>query len=235
MTDLIKPMSPDEIMQQYRDRLAERAKNIQSIVTAAPSNMISTKGRVFTMPDGTTNPGPISAVIVDFRSVNSFFKGAYNPTKPVPPVCWAIGDLDTLAPSTNCPENQNPEGTCAACTKNQFGTHPSGSKGKACKNMYRLALIPSDLETPDTSKLYTLSVSPTGLKLFSAFTRRVQRLLGDDALPIRVVCDISFDPNSNYPTLVFTERGVNQNLGVALQMLDDAAELLNKEPQAHDE
>lgn len=224
----------EQVMARYRAKLAERAADLSKQISAAPSNVIRTKGRIFTLPDGTTHPGPFEAVIVDFVAFNSFFEGAYNATKPVPPVCWATGEMDSLQPSQTAPKRQH-EGPCATCPKNQWGSATNGGKGKACKNQLKLAVIPANLATADPSKIYTLSVSPTGIKLFSAFARRVQKSLGDDALPIRVVCKISFDPNQSYPTLVFTEAEVNEKLGVALTLLDDARELLMREPKSEDE
>lgn len=230
--DLITPKTADEIMAEYRAKLADRAKTVQQEITAAPTNVIRTKGRVFTMPDGTTNPGPLSCVIIDFLAFNSLFKGIYNPQVPQPPICWAVGRADILTPSTNAPEPQNSGGDCAACPKNQWGSAPNGGKGKACKNQYKLALIPADLKSPDPSKLYTLNVSPTGIKVFSAFVRRITKSLGDEALPIRVVTEITFDPAQSYPSLQFKEVGLNPNLGAALELYDDARAMLEREPKA---
>lgn len=234
MSQLTTPETPEQVLARYREKLAEQARNVQNQISVAPANVISLKGRVFRMPDGTTNPGPLQAVIVGFVSTNSLFEGAYNPNKPVPPVCWAIGDLDNLRPSENSPKKAN-DGDCASCPKNQWGTAPNGGKGKACKNQMKLAIITADLASPDPSKLYTVNISPTGIKVFSAYVRRVQKLLGDDALPIRVVTEISFDPNQTYPTLLFKELTPNPNLGVALDLLDDAMELLKREPKGGDE
>lgn len=228
------PLSTEELMAKYRERLSDRAANLSKQITAAPSNVIKLKGRVFTMPDGTTNPGPLKAVILDFVSFNSYFKGAYNANKPVPPVCWAHGDMDSLSPSANSPEVQH-DGDCASCPKNQWGSATNGGKGKACKNQLKIAIMAWDLKTPDSSKIYLLNVSPTGIKIFSGFARRVQKSLGPDALPIRVVCDIGFDPQQTYPTLTFTEMGFNENLGVSLELLTDARELLMREPKGEEE
>lgn len=224
----------EDIMRQYRERMAERAARISTQISAAPANNIRLKGRVFTMPDGVTNPGPLKAVIVDWVSHNSLFEGAYNPNKSQSPVCWAIGDMDTLTPSETAPKRQT-TGDCFSCPKNQWGTAANGGNGKACKNQMKIALIPSDLTKADPSKLFTINISPTGIKIFSAFVRRVRKLLGEDALPMRVQCEISFDPAQTYPTLLFTETQPNPNLKVALDMLDDARELLMREPRGGEE
>lgn len=231
---LIHPETPEQVMERYRAMVAERAKTIGKEITSAPTNVIRTKGRVFTMPDGTTNPGPLTAVIVDFVAQNSFFEGAYNANAPKAPVCYAAGELDSLRPSAGAPKPQH-QGDCASCPKNQWGTATNGGKGKACKNQMKIAIIAADLATPDVGKLYTLNVSPTGIKIFSGFVRRVQKMLGDEALPMRVVCNIGFDQAQPYPTLTFTETVMNPNLGVALSMMSDAREMLLREPKGDEE
>ena len=236
MTNAITtPKTADEIMAEYRAKLADRAIAVQNQITAAPTNVIRTKGRVFTMPDGTTNQGPLSCVILDFVSFNSLFKGAYNPQNPQPPVCWAVGNLHDMKPSASCPEPQNPGGDCAQCPKNQWGSATNGGKGKACKNQFKIALIPSDLKDADPNKIYTLNVSPTGMKVFSAYVRRIQKALGDDALPMRVVTEVSFDPAQAYPSLLFREKDLNSNLHASIQLFDEAHEMLMREPKAADE
>lgn len=228
------PETPEQIMARYREKMSSRAAAVAAEITAAPSNIVKLKGKVFTLPDGTTVPGPLRAVVVDFVSSNSLFEGAYNANAPKPPVCWAVGSLDTLRPSANAPKPAT-EGDCASCPKNQWGTHPGGGKGKACKNQMKIAIMPTGLETPDVSKLYILNVSPTGIKCFSGFVRRIQKMLGDDALPIRVNCEIGFDPLQPYPTLTFLELTPNEQLGVSLNLLNDARELLMREPKGEDE
>ena len=225
-------LSNEAAIEKYNAELAERAKALSNRISAAPANVIRTKGKVFTMPDGTVNPGPLRAVVIDFTSFNSYFDGMYDAKNPKPPVCWALGDNATLQPSKNAPKPQ--ASACNTCAKNEWGSAPTG-KGKACKNQIKLALIPSDLAAPDTSSLFTLNISPTGLKAFSAYARQVQRFLGDDALPIRTVVDIGFDPNQPFPTLTFTNIQPNNNLGVALALLKDAKEMLDREPSAAEE
>jgi hypothetical protein len=220
-------------LDRYQQLLSSRAQALSTQIAAAPSNIIRTKGRVFTMPDGRTNQGPLVAVILDFVGFNSYFDGVYNPANPKPPVCWAVGDLRTLQPSGNSTTPQH-TGNCVDCPKNQWGTSLTG-KGKACKNQMKLALIAGDLAKADPSQIFTINVSPTGIKGFSAYCRRVQRTFGDDALPIRTIVDIGFDPNQTYPTLTFENFRPNPNLGIALDLLNDAREMLNREPAASDD
>lgn len=235
-SDITSTKSPEQILQEYREKVSSRAAEISKEITNAPSNIIRTKGRVFTMPDGTSAQGPIKAVIVDFISANAFFRGAYNPTQRQKPVCWALGELATLRPSANATEPQNAGGDCASCPQNQWGTAQNGAgRGKACKNQMKIALIAADVETADPGKIHILNVSPTGIKVFSAFIRRVQKQLGHDALPIRVVTEISFDPLQAHPSLLFREVAINEKLGVALDLYGEAREMLMREPSAETE
>lgn len=221
-------MSAEDAQARYEALLNEQAKGMRDRLGQPAGNVIRTKGKVFTLPNGNTNPGPMRAVILDFKSFNSYFPGQYNPNNPVKPSCFAVGDLATLAPSNNSPDKQCD--TCSGCPQNQWGSAPGGGRGKACKNQYKVALIPAGLETPDPQQLYTLNISPTGMKAFDAFVRAAAKNF--DALPLRVEVDIGFDPNQAYPTLTFDNLGLNQNLNVALAVLDQAQEMLLREPEA---
>lgn len=221
-------MSNEDAQAAYKRLLDEQAANLKNRLGQPSGNVIRTKGKIFTLPDGSTHPGPMRAVILDFKSFNSYFEGQYNPNNPQKPACYAVGDLATLTPSAKAPNRQ--ADACAGCPMNQWGTAPGGGKGKACKNQYKLALIPADMETPDPQKLYTLNVSPTGMKAFDAFVRAAAKNF--DALPLRVAVDIGFDPNQAYPTLTFGNLALNDNLGVALSLMDQAQEMLMREPEA---
>ena len=184
---------PVNIAEQMRQEL----QNIDSALMPIASNKISTKAKVFSLPNGQSSPGPLMAVILDFVQFNTYYKGAWNPNSPQMPVCWAIGkDAKALTPSTEAPEAQHT--SCAGCPKDAWGSSGTG-KGKACKNQYRLILATPDggLEQAPMS----LYVSPSGMKHFSNYVRDIKREF--DYLPIQCITKIAFDPNAPYPTLTF--------------------------------
>jgi hypothetical protein len=176
----------------------------------------------FTLPDGTTTPGPLELVIVDFTSKNLFYAGAYDPKNIVPPNCFSIGnDITTMVPSKNAPEPQ--AASCAACPNNQFG---SAGDGKACKNSRLMAVLPPDADA-DTP-MWTLATSPTANKGFDGHVSSVARLF--EMPPVGVVTEVSLDPNTTYAKLMFSNPKPNPQGGVHFARMDEAKAMLAVEP-----
>jgi hypothetical protein len=108
---------------------------------------------------------------------------------------------------------------CAACPKNQWGSAGNGSKGKACKNGIRLAVVPPK-PTADTTPL-VIDVTPTGV---TGFMKYVNLLQNKGVLPIQIITEIDFAKNVDYPTLTFKADKPHEHLQTAfgLRELADA-------------
>lgn len=86
----------------------------------------------------------LDCVIIAHAYENAYYEGKYDPNNPQPPVCYAINaEEDEMAPHEKAGKPQNT--SCIGCPKNEWGSDPAGGKGKACKNVRRLALIPADV------------------------------------------------------------------------------------------
>ena len=205
--------------------------NIKATVEPPSGFVISTKGSVFTLPDGSVDEGPMYCTVVDYAAMNLYYTGAYNPQKTSNPDCWAIGkDLPSLGPSSSVP---NPKSdTCKTCPKNEWGSATGGGQGKACKNTRRLLVVgKGQLDSNGVdAQSYVLSVSPTGLKHFDKY---INSLSDQGIHPTQVVTQISFDPNSPFPSLRFkadaklTEEAVASVWGIK----ERSQSILLQEPQ----
>jgi hypothetical protein len=181
---------------EYREALRQELATLHNRVAPPAGNRISLKGRVFTMPDGSTHAGPIAAVILDFRNHNSYWDTPYNPQQLTDPVCFAVSrEFGDLAPSADASTPQAEH--CAVCPRNVFGSAANG-KAKSCKNARRLAIVPPDA-TLETEPMI-LTTSPTAI---SAFESYVLGLATEGRMPVEVVTHIAFKPDADYPTLVF--------------------------------
>jgi hypothetical protein len=173
----------------------------------------------FRFPDGRTTTDPISAVILDYRYVNSYYTSAFNPSSRTPPVCWAVGqDSRAMTPDEAGGTVQCTD--CASCPKNQFG---SNGRGKACKNNIRLAVVPPDA-TLETNP-WILTVSPTGIKQFTAYLNNLLTVHGK--VPLQIVTKIGFNPKEAFATLVFGLEGINEDLEIALKLKEVAQSALD--------
>lgn len=197
------------------------ASNAKKTAPAGGTAIRVTQDKQLLLPDGSKTT-ELQVVIVDFTSRNEYYDGPFDKNNIRPPVCFAIGDVPTeLVPSANSPEKQ--ANSCAECPMNAFG---SDGNGKACKNTRLLAVLPPDA-TEDTP-IWTIKTSPTAIKGFDGYVRNVQRVFG--VPPVGVVTTISFDENSTYAQLKFSDPEPNNNAAVHLARVEEAKEILAQEP-----
>jgi hypothetical protein len=208
---------------EIQKELALEAANIAQQISSTGGNKIKTKDKIFTLPDGSTNPGPMDVVIVDFVSRNNFYEGRWDPNNPAGPICYAIGkNVKEMRPSPNAPEPQAED--CTSCPMNQFG---SDGNGKACKNTRLMAVLPPDSADPQ-DELMTLEASPTALKNFDAYVSTVAAMHG--VPPVGVITAIAFHPEKTYPTLIFGNPRKNENVNLHFGRRVEAGVLLTREP-----
>ena len=208
-----------------QDMLRKQAEaNASRIEPGGGKSIRIGQDKSFTLPDGTKTREPLQLVVVDFVSRNEYYLGAYNKDEITPPVCFAINpEPKQLAPSDNSPEKQND--ICSTCPQNQFGSSPTGS-GKACKNTRLLAVLPPDAD--EDTEIWTLKVSPTGLKAFDGFVAGVNRAF--QLPPVGVVVTVGFSDAKDFPSLEFTDPMPNENVAVHIGRQDEAREMLMREP-----
>lgn len=231
-------MSENTDLVQYEEQLKRELAQLKDNVEAPSSNRISTKGKVFTLPDGRKSPGPLVAIVLDFIGINQWWQGVYNANVRAPADCFAIDRvLKNLAPPVQVAGQpkivvpSKPQAArCEICPKNQWGTGVNGT-GKACKNQRRLLIVAPDFD--DKTQPMTLQVSPTGIKHWDKYVRDVASDHG--AMPVQMITSISFDPNQSYPTLLFDlfeEQPKHGKLGLAMHLRAKYAEMLYKAPEA---
>lgn len=206
-----------DIQEQIKRELANTDKTVPPIT----SRNISTQGKQFTLPDGTVNPGPLTAVILDSRFFNTFYTQAYNANDLKPPVCFAIAkERDEMAPHKEAAEPQN--ATCEECPMNAWGSDPKGGKGKACRNLIRLAVGPVDA-TDDTEPMI-LRIPPTSLGAWGKLVRDLQQL---GLIPMQVSTNISFEPSAAFPKLKFTIDKPHDQIQLFWKLRERAQALLD--------
>ena len=206
-----------------KEKIKAEMETLRDTVPAPSGRNISTKGKVFTLPDGRSDQGPIKAVILDHRNYYRYYTKPYDPQNPQAPQCFAISkELEGMGPHSDAHEPQAE--TCAECAMNQWGSAPTG-RGKACRNTVRLAIVPPDATVDDEPMI--LTVSPTGLKSWATLANGLQAL---GKLPIQVVTEISFDEHAAYPSLVFKPLEAHDRIEDFWQLREKAQTLLDQPP-----
>lgn len=211
-------------LQSIQDQIKKELANTDKTIPPVSSRNISIKGKQFTLPDSTVHAGPLEAVILDSRFLNTFYTADYNPNDIKPPACFALAkERDDMAPHADAPEPQSAE--CESCPMNAWGSSPKGGKGKACRNMIRLAVAPSDA-TEDTEPMI-LRVPPTSLNSWGKLVRDLQQA---GLIPLQVVTAISFDASAAYPQLQFKAMQAHDNLQLFWTLRERATALLDAPP-----
>lgn len=111
---------------------------------------ISLRGGVLTVDEQAVPGNELDVVVLVAVHENQHHTKPYDPNVPQIPDCYAFGDPDaddpegTMAPHVEAEEKQGDDnGLCANCWANAMGSAQIG-RGKACKNVRRLALVTAD-------------------------------------------------------------------------------------------
>lgn len=124
-----------------------------------------------------------------------FYAGGYTEGSDDKPTCYSN---DGIAPAADVEEKQSAK--CATCPHNAWGSAVSAetgvaTKGKACADSRRLAVMPADLKGDPM----LLRVPPASLKNVADYGRA----LAEKNVPYNgVVTKMSFDPDAASPKLV---------------------------------
>ena len=214
-----------QALESLREKIQVELADIRKSVGSPTSNKISIAGKQFRLPDGTTHQGPLYAVILDHRNLNRYYNAPYDPQSNALPECFALSKgFADLSPQhhQNVPAPQ--AAACSTCALNAFGSAQTG-KGKACRNMVRLAVAASKT-TIDTPPM-TLEIPPSALK---SWNRHVNDLESLGMLPIHVVTEIGFDTAVPYPRPTFKAGSAHDELETFWALREKAQGALDQPP-----
>lgn len=209
---MTRKKQPSTALANYDEKLAELMREEVEVEKAVSvgGKFISTKGGTLSFDGNPMKDNEMFVIIVDHIFENAYYEGRFNPESPQPPTCFAFGRSEKeLIPHVNVVEaEQNPCDTCAGCPMNEWG---SDGRGKACKNVRRLALIPAgivnnktdELELYDTghfesAEVAYLKLPVTSTKGFSSYIKQVAQAYSKPVLGVitRIYCEP--DPKTQY-------------------------------------
>jgi len=194
---LATKQGPGTALVNWEERLAAMAKQSVATESSVTSGaFISTRAGQLSY-NGTPFVGnKVDAVVVDAVLENTYFGSRFDPDNPASPQCYAFGrgeEGEEMVPHDKSPDPQHP--TCKGCPQNEFGSADNG-KGKACKNIRRLALIPAsplDANALSKSDVAYLKVPVTSVKGWATYVRTLEAL--QHRPPLGVVTQISCQPH----------------------------------------
>lgn len=188
--------SPGKSLVAWEERLANEAqiavKTEESV--GGGGRFISTKGGRLTY-EGAEIPGnKMNVVVVDHIIEYVYYGDRYDSENPQSPLAFAFGrDEDDM----RWHDNSIPEYAGELCKDSdilEWGSADTG-KGKAAKQMRRLAVIPEDqLDNIEEADVAYIKVPVTSVKGWAGYVRQIGGTLSRP--PLGVITEISLVPDS---------------------------------------
>lgn len=161
---------------KWEEEFANYAKETAKGAKVSEGKFISFGGGKMSFSGADIPNNEIRCVIVGWVHANAYYDPSvtYDPKNPQTPLCYAFGtEEDEMEPHSEASEKQCDR--CAECEFNKFESAKNG-RGKACKNMIRLALIAeSDLDDLDTAEVVYASLPPKSLKNWLMYVTKTLR------------------------------------------------------------
>lgn len=140
---------------------------------------ISTKSGILAYMDQPIPGNKLNVIVLAAIFENNYFEGKFDPKNPRNPVCYAFGkaqpdgSLPFMAPPEYVTDPHRKAADCAACPWSKWASDPDSpsGKGKRCKEIYKLALVPAATADTDVSKteIAILRVPVTSRKNFELY------------------------------------------------------------------
>lgn len=195
----------DNLPVNYEEVLAGLAKK-QAAIAKPPVSTIGTRSGVLTYNGDMVANNALECIIIASTHANKYYEGEYDPNNLRNPECYAYSeDGKGMVPH---PSVVNPiHDNCDECPYNQWGSADKG-KGKKCKNVQHIGLIPADTSPEDveTAELALMSLPVTSGKNFDKYVNKLTTLFNRPTLAMKTVIKTRPDPKTQYQVL-FDDAG----------------------------
>lgn len=179
---------------QWTEELARQAKEVASLERPSVS-IISLKSGVMRWQDQPVPNNQLDVIVVASVFEHRWFKNRFDPDNIETPACFALSSTGRdMAPHEKSPEAQSD--VCETCEKFQWNSADNG-KGKACKAVRRLALLPvSSVKDGNvkTAEMAIISIPVTSVKNWANYANKVAAQY--ERPPWAVITKIKVGPHS---------------------------------------
>lgn len=184
---------------KWQDQLAQEAAATAE-QEAVQSQFLSFRGGILAYNGNPIKDNKLNVIVLDAAYEHAWYPGAFDPNNPKSPDCWAAGRVESeLAPIDEVDNKQSDD--CASCSLNEWGSDPDGGKGKACKNIRRLALMSASsldggADAIAQANVVMAKLPVTSGKLYSAFAVQIANVTKRP--PHGVIAELSVVPDPRY-------------------------------------
>lgn len=230
---MVRPISkPVEKMEvrDWRAELEAAAAETVADLPAVAGDWLSTEGGKLGFRGTPLEGSKGQFIILDFLNENQCYAKPYVRGQFTPPSCYAFGrKKDAMAPHANVTEPQ--ANRCKGCPNLEWGTADTG-KGKKCKEVVRLALIPavSTADDVEESEVAYLKIPVMSVKNFSNFADQLNAAL--HLPPFAVATEISVNSDNQVTVLFKLVEPVAEELLPAIMEKRKLVKLDNPYPEA---
>ena len=177
----------------WKSQMADMAKAAAALERPSLS-VISLKSGIMTY-QGTPIPGnKLNCIVIASAFEHRYYADRYDPNKPANPVCFAQSlSGEEMVPSADSHAKQAE--ACADCPQFTWGSDPQGGRGKACKAVRKLAIIPSSAFEANAGKaeMAIMTVSVTNVKHWANYVNSVSSEYARP--PFGVITEIKVQPH----------------------------------------
>jgi hypothetical protein len=148
-----KKEAPGTAVTNWTEKLGKIAQ--QTVAAEVVSGrFLSFKSGQMSFNDTPVPQNSLPCIIIAHCHERTFYSKPFNPNVVVSPDCYAFAKQDSegvLPPLVPHPDVEEPiHPTCEGCPMDVWGSDLQGGRGKACKEIRRLAILPADaLKDPD--------------------------------------------------------------------------------------
>jgi hypothetical protein len=217
-TEIVKTEPKSTALTTYEDQLAALARqSVEQEASVAVGQSFSIRGGQLSFNGSPIQGNTLNVIVVDSILENSYFPGKFDPDTPASPTCYAFGRDDAeMAPHEKAEDPQHEK--CAGCHHNAFGTADNG-KGKACKNIRRLIVLPGDNLASDVlakAPFAFLKVPVTSVKAWAAYVRTLSAVRRRP--PVGVVTNVKVvpDPKTQFKVVFDHVADLTKDSGMAV-------------------
>lgn len=187
----------------FEQRMMDDAADQAAAEKGGPSRL-SLRDKKFSIDD-LSQGSTMQVVILQAAFDNAYYKGKFNPKKPVAPDCYALGyDEAALAPpadlETKVADACGEPGKPGCCPFNEWGS--GDGNGKKCKNQRRIAAVLATEAANPKATVFTAEMPPKSGKGLSKYLKKLTKLVKKPSYA--VITGLSFDDDETYPLVEFT-------------------------------
>lgn len=188
-------MSDQTAVVTWQEKMKQYA--VQAAATERPSGQFfSIKSGVLAFGGVPIPNNTMDVIVLASLHENVFYPSRYNAEKSEGPRCFAFSHTgENMTPHNLAVEQQ--AAACKSCPKNAWGSDPSGGRGKACKNVRRLSILPgSAVQDPEKVMKATVGYLRVPVTSVAAYQRFVAGCASVSMPPFAMMCRVRVVPDA---------------------------------------